>query len=165
MVVYLVWMALAALVAFGAYVRLAPSDPAVWHFDPRLTEPDARTGIILLDDLAVVGIRGLVGSTNNAAMSFVEVPGTPLDVLERLDRIALATPRTKRLLGSPEEGRITWVTRSAIWGFPDYTTAEATVSDVATADLAIVARSRFGRSDLGVNTARLRAWLSQLGAP
>ena len=153
----LVWAALAALVAFGAYVRLAPSDPAVWHVNP-------------LMDLAIVngrasraiGAPDAITTTANSALAVVRVPGRPQGVLEHLDRIALATPRTTRLAGSPEEGLITWVTRSALWGFPDYSTAEAGLSDVATTDMVIFARSRFGRSDRGVNAARLRDWLSRL---
>jgi hypothetical protein len=53
------------------------------------------------------------------------VQGADRAALARLDEIALATPRTTRLAGSPDEGRITWITRSALWGFPDYTTAQA----------------------------------------
>ena len=57
---------------------------------------------------------------------------SPEDVLARLDAIALQTPRTMRLDGSPEDGLITWVTRSAVFGFPDYTTAAARSEGPAT---------------------------------
>ncbi len=157
MAVYLVWMTLTALVAFGAYVRLASSDPAVWHVRPMPPLPATGNHVI-----TVVDARDAVTTTMNSARAFVWLPGRPDDVLTSLDEIALATPRTTRLAGSPQEGRITWVTRSAFWGFPDYTTAEAGVSDVATADMAIFARSRFGRADFGANAARLRDWLSRL---
>ena len=75
--------------------------------------------------------------------------------------IATATPRTHRLAGSPEAGRITWITRSRLWGFPDYTTAQVTQTPTGPR-LDIHARLRFGRSDMGVNAARLHAWLAQL---
>jgi hypothetical protein len=58
---------------------------------------------------------------------------------------------------------ITWVTRSAVLGFPDYTTAAARAEGSATA-LALHARLRFGRGDFGVNAARLRHWLGKLTA-
>jgi uncharacterized protein (DUF1499 family) len=61
------------------------------------------------------------------------------------------------LAGSVEEGRMTWVARSALWGFPDYITAEA-----GPKGLAVWSRLRFGRSDLGVNRARLEDWLARL---
>ncbi len=82
-------------------------------------------------------------------------------LLARLDAIALATPRTKRLAGSPAEGRITWITRSVLWGFPDYTTAEARPEGSATT-LTVIARHRFGHQDLGVNARRLQDWRAAL---
>ena len=36
MAVWILWGLLATVVAFAAYVRLAPSDPAVWHVAPNL---------------------------------------------------------------------------------------------------------------------------------
>ena len=85
-------------------------------------------------------------------------PDTADALLSRLDQAALASPRTTRLAGTPQSGRITWVTRTALIGYPDYTTAEATQTPTGTR-LDIYARQRFGGSDFGVNTARLQAWL------
>jgi uncharacterized protein (DUF1499 family) len=150
---YLIWAVFAALVAFAAYVRLAPSDPARWNVVPMVGRSSLRTEL---------GGTLKVETSLNSALALIERQGPPRDALKRLDEIAMATPRTTRLAGSPEEGRITWVTRSAIWGFPDYTTADGMVSDVATSDLMVYARSRFGRSDFGVNAARLQDWLSRL---
>jgi uncharacterized protein (DUF1499 family) len=79
-------------------------------------------------------------------------------VLARLDAIALAKPRTERLAGSPAEGRITWITRSALFGFPDYTTAQV----VDGPGLCIAGRQRFGSQDLGVNAARIGGWVQEL---
>ena len=148
-----VWLVLAALVAFAGYVRLAPSDPAVWHVAP--TEAGESLP-------AAIGTAPEIVTTLNSALARLQVQGPPSLGLERLDAIAMATPRTLRLAGTPQEGRITWVTRSAILGFPDYTTAEATATDGTTSELVIHARSRFGRGDMGVNAARLRDWLSKL---
>ncbi|MGL4235040.1 DUF1499 domain-containing protein [Tabrizicola sp.] len=158
MTVYFILGVVAILMgAFGLYVRFAPSDPAVWQICPIPPLPATGQHVITpLDDPAAIT------TTMNSARAFVWLPGRLPEVLQRLDKIAMATPRTVRLAGSPEGGRITWVTRSALWGFPDYTTAEAGQSDVATADIAIFARSRFGRSDFGVNAARLKDWLSRL---
>lgn len=136
-----VWIGLLALVAVAAYVRLAPSDPARWHVAPRAEGPAG----------AVAKGAGW------ASLMLAAEQGVPEALLARLDAIALATPRTTRLAGSAGEGRITWVTRSALWGFPDYTTAEARPDG-----LHILARLRFGGGDMGVNAARLRDWLSRL---
>ena len=52
----------------------------------------------------------------------------------------------------------TYVTRTKFMGFPDYTTARQD-GDF----LKVYARLRFGRSDLGVNGARIADWLLQMG--
>jgi uncharacterized protein (DUF1499 family) len=137
---YLALGLLAAVVAFALYVRLAPSDPARWHVAPVADGPAGQ-----------VQVAGLNRATLRLAAA------APADLLARLDAVAMATPRTIRLAGSVAEGRITWVTRSALWGFPDYTTAELRPDG-----LAIAARSRFGQGDLGVNAARLGDWLAKL---
>ena len=137
----LLLIALALLVAGAAgYVRFAPSDPARWHVAPAGAE----------------GPAGEIQAVNGGATLHL-TPPDPAAVLARLDAIALATPRTLRLAGSVGEGRITWVSRSRLWGFPDYTTAQITPDG-----LTLHARQRFGSNDWGVNAARLRDWLAQL---
>ncbi len=133
------------IVGFGLYVRLAPSDPAHWHVAPAPATPSDCTVQQATGDARATCLR----------------PENPAQLLAQLDEIAMATPRTSRLAGSPETGRITWITRSRLWGFPDYTTAEA-APDGPDTRLTIHARLRFGSSDLGVNAARLRDWLSRL---
>lgn len=156
MVGYLAIGLLIAVVAFAAYVRLAPSDPAIWHADPSAGLAEAGGPVSRL------GEEPQLATTLNSARVVVEMQGQDRLALARLEEVALATPRTTRLAGSPEEGRITWVTRSALWGFPDYTTAQAITTDVATSEVTILARSRFGQGDMGVNAARLRDWLARV---
>lgn len=132
---------------FAAYVRFSPVDMAVLQVDPVTAGPVGDGRFILRPDAG-----------DMAAPVYAD---TPAALLARLDAVARATPRTKVVAGSLAEGRITYVTRSAFWGFPDYTTVVALpVSGGAT--LAIYARLRFGRSDLGVNKARVLAWLDAL---
>lgn len=131
-----------AVAALAAYIRFAPSDPARWHIalHPRPAElagPSAQ----------MVVLRG---------GAYIDLPMAD-DLLARLNAIAMATPRTKLLAGSVSEGRITWITRSALWGFPDYTTAE-----VGPQGLTLYARLRFGGGDRGVNAARLAGWIAAL---
>jgi hypothetical protein len=136
--------AIIALLGLMAFVRLAPTQTTTWD---------------QLPDLYVWGQDGpydqVIPMTGAASLRLSTAKGNPAALLARLDAIALATPRTTRIAQS--DGRITWETRSALWGFPDYTTAE-----VRTDGLYIYARLRFGRSDLGVNAARLNDWLAQL---
>lgn len=138
----LVWLALALVLGFAAYVRLAPSDPALWHVPVQAEGPWGQ----------------VVAQTGAASVRLGPEAGAPADLLARLDAVALASPRTTRLAGRVEDGRITWISRSLIWGFPDYTTAEARPDG-----LHVLARLRFGREDMGVNAARLRDWLARLG--
>lgn len=133
-----------------AYIRLAPSDPAVWHISAVTTAAVAKGP-------CTDSIETVKGGARAACLA----SGTSEAVLAELDQIALATPRTTRLAGTPQSGRITWITRTALMGFPDYTTAEATQAPDGTR-LDVYARQRFGEVDFGVNAARLAAWLSEM---
>ncbi|MAC79195.1 MAG: hypothetical protein CML66_14155 [Rhodobacteraceae bacterium] len=130
-VVLVTIIALLAIVV--GYIRLAPSDPADWHEMPDFSADADLSGAVM------------------------RVVDTGPDGLGRLANVALATPRTTRLAGSVEEGMMTFVTRSKLWGFPDYTTARQD-GDL----LKIYGRLRFGRSDLGVNRARVDGWIAGL---
>lgn len=127
------WILVAAigiLVAGAAYVRLAPTEAAHWHKMPgAITNRDLQGG----------------------AMRIV---GAGEEGLARLDAIIRQTPRTDVLAGSVKEGMITYVTRTRVFRFPDYTTVR-----LADAQIEIFGRSRFGRSDFGVNAARIDTWL------
>lgn len=123
------------VIAGLAWIRFAPSDPADWHVDPKVTADQ---------DLAS-GVRRRIDGD--------------VAVFERLHAIILATPRTELLTGGPSEGRATYVTRSQWMGFPDYTTVQ-----LAEDHLELWARLRFGQYDTGVNKARVDGWLDMLRA-
>ena len=143
-------IALVGSVAVMVYVRLAPSDPRVWHV-AIADRVEARP------KHCAEQVRTLA----NGARSACVVLGLPVDVLARLAAIAEAYPRTVRLAGSPTEGRMTWIARSSIMGFPDYITAEVVTVPEGTR-LDVHARQRFGGSDWGVNAARLKLWLAPI---
>ncbi|MBD3765454.1 MAG: DUF1499 domain-containing protein [Rhodobacterales bacterium] len=130
------WLALAlilALLGAGAWVRLAPAAPADWHADPR-SAPDP--------------------ATPNFARLVLDLPLPPDQAAGRLAAAMAALPRTRLFAGDPAAGLATWESRSALWGFPDYTSAA--IDPTATGSrLTLLARARFGQSDLGVNAARL----------
>ncbi len=133
----------AIFVAAALCARFAPADPAKWHIAPK-DAPDPGEG----------GVK-VIGAT---APTFETGPRA---TLERLDRIAMATPRTKRFAGDVESGMITYETRTLFWGFPDYTTI-APVGMVEGCKITAVARLRYGRKDFGVNKTRLDGWLETL---
>jgi uncharacterized protein (DUF1499 family) len=118
-------------VAFMLYVRFAPSDPSRWNQPVAATSDADRTG---------GAVRVFDGGT---------------EAFARIDEAARALPRTDVLAGSLAEGRITYITRSRVFGFPDYTTVEMDGDTIR-----MYARLRFGSSDLGVNRARLEQLLA-----
>lgn len=137
---------LVLLGATAAYVRLAPAPPERWHADPLVVESPRGNGWLVRDDGHEAPPR---------------LDEDPRALLSRLDAVAAAEPRTRRIAGSVDEGRITYETRSRFWGFPDYTTVTA-VSDGGAAVPVVLGRARFGVSDLGVNRARIERWLAAL---
>jgi len=134
-----------------AWVRLAPSDPAHWQIDLANPRPAELAG-------AAAGSGPVRQLANGAYFDLTVAPDAAQALIARLDATAMATPRTRRIAGGVAEGHVTWETRSAFWGFPDYTTAE-----VHPGGLTVYARQRFGKHDFGVNAARLRVWLTALG--
>lgn len=125
------WML--ALIALSGliYIRAAPLDPEIWH----------------RSDFAP-------GATENTFGAVRPVQGDPQAALGALADIVMATPRTRAFAGSVDEGHVSFVTRSLIFGFPDVTNIW-----LAPDGLHIHGGAVYGRSDLGVNRARLTGWL------
>jgi hypothetical protein len=124
-----------------SYIRFTRVDPAQWNIDLSERQPP-------LDPPSIDQVKTFETG------AYVDLSKASL---EQMDAIALSTPRTRQIAGSLEEGRITWETRSLLWGFPDYTTAQ-----ISGEGLTILARSRYGSGDWGVNAKRLSAWIASL---
>ncbi len=129
----LLWLLPILAFGFAIYVRVAPSDPAKWHKEPRVAHDSDNEN----------SARRLVMSGR--------------DGLARFHQVAMGTPRTTVLAGSVEDGLVTYVTRSNLMAYPDYTTAYQD-GDM----LKVYGRSRFGRKDFGVNADRVDAWIDAL---
>jgi len=150
-----VFLALLLLVA-GAllFVRFAPHDLTQWHVDP-LTAPTPETPNSWR--VAPPGQEpGVAGQQSPVYRT------TPAELMAALDRIALAQPDTERLAGAPDEDFITYVQRTPLVKYPDYVSVKAVDLGNGTSALALLSRSRFGQSDLGVNKARVAGWLKGL---
>lgn len=129
------WMLVGLVVLITVPFRLVPSDPARWHTDIEADRDKTfKKGVIRIVPLPPGG-------------------------LARVDEVIRATPRTRVIAGSVPEGHITYVTRSLVFGFPDYATVQSDAER-----LGIYARSRFGGSDVGVNRARVEGWIDALQA-
>ncbi len=91
------------------------------------------------------------------------LPASPEAVMAALDRIAASMPRTFSLARFPARHQAQWVVRSALMNYPDIVVAEAAPLEGGTG-LWLYSRSLIGWSDLGVNRARVMAWLTALEA-
>ena len=155
------WILLAIVVlAAGAmiYVRVAPLDPETWHVDPATAPtPATPNSFRVLAPGATPGPEEMVSPV-------YAVPPTAL--IAAFDRMALAQPRTERLAGTADgAGYVTYVQRTPLVAYPDYVSVRAVSVGDGQSALVILSRSRFGKSDLGVNRARITQWLEALDVP
>ncbi len=155
------WLLLGVLLlAAGGmiYVRVAPLDPATWHVDP-VTAPTPPTP----NSFRVLAPGATPGPEEMSSPLF---PVPPAQLMQAFDRMALAQPRTERLAGTADgQGFVTYVQRTPLVGYPDYVSVRAVPVGEGQSALVILSRSRFGKSDLGVNKARVAQWLDALDIP
>lgn len=131
-------LALLAVMAAALWVRSVRPDPERYH-----THPDTPPAGDYPADGGFTAVR--------------TVPD-PTATLARIYAIAEDSPRTQPLAGSLDEGHVSVVTRSRVMGFPDVTNMWIDEGRVA-----VRGRLVLGRSDLGVNRARIRRWLDAAG--
>lgn len=128
--------AAALVLSVGLFVpRLLSSNPDDWH---KKTEFD-------VDQTLTGGVYRILPEKAQRLMQFAAIAGQD--------------SATTVLAGSIESGMVTFVSRSKVFGLPDYTTVWQDG-----ADLKIHARLRFGYKDFGVNAARVDEWIAQLNA-
>ncbi|MBN2758918.1 MAG: DUF1499 domain-containing protein [Rhodobacteraceae bacterium] len=138
---------LVVVVAGMGWVRLAPHDAARWHLDPRRVARPASPNFFLLR----------MGDGDAPAPLF---DMTPADLAERVHNVATAQG-AKLLAGRVADGHMTYLSRSRLMGYPDYTTVLIEPAGDG-AMMTAFARARFGYSDMGVNRARLEGWIAAL---
>lgn len=136
---FLIILSLAVLgaLALQAWVRLSPVDAARWHVP--LEMPEEGPG----DWPAQNGHRAV----------FAAPVGVP-EAWDLIEALLSDVPRTGVLAGSAEDGRLTFVTRTAFWGFPDFTTVEVVPADGGSL-VRVHARQGIGSYDWGVNRLRV----------
>ncbi len=150
------WLAAVVLLAAATgcvVINTSSHDPARWHVDPATVRPNANP------NQYITAPPGTTAAPADAETRLY--PERPRALLARFDAIAQAQPRTQVVAGDPDSLMITYVQRSRVFGFPDYLTVRAVVVEGG-AGLIIWSRARYGRSDFGVNRARVEAWLAAL---
>jgi uncharacterized protein (DUF1499 family) len=81
---------------------------------------------------------------------------------ERWRDVLAAQPRIELLARDDEGQQFDYVQRSARFRFPDIITVRFIAVSFTRSTLAIYSRSRYGKSDFGVNGKRIDAWLAIL---
>jgi len=96
-----------------------------------------------------------------AAKADVPAPVIALPVAQAfpaVEQALLREPRVSLAAADPDQGTLRLVQRSALLGFPDTIDVKlAPMADGSTAVL-IYSRSQIGKSDMGVNLARVTRW-------
>lgn len=136
-------------------IRTIPLNAEAWAVEPLGAARDSDNAALVAPTEALQPGAGPVDFESPV------YDASPKELMLAFDAMALTQPRTRRALGDPGLAQATYVQRSAVIGFPDYITVRALPAPGG-ATLAAFSRSRYGRSDFGVNKARLSAWLQAL---
>ena len=138
------------IIAAGLFVRFAPIAPETWHVDPLTAAiPDKDNHFLLRPEDGDGPAPVFAADRAAVAAAFAQ--------------LVSETPSATLIAGSPEAGHMTAIVRFRLVGFPDFVTVKLVETEDGTA-LAIFSRSKYGYSDMGVNKARVEAWLAVLEA-
>ena len=156
MLFVLIPLLLIGVLAVGAslVIRRASDDPAQWHLDP-LTAPTPSTP----NSYRVAPAGESIDRDADAPTFSVSVA----DLATAFDTVARGDDRVEVLAGSASDGFVTYVQRSAFFAFPDYVSVRFIEVEGGGSTLAVFSRSRYGKSDLGVNEKRVVRWLDDVG--
>ena len=133
------------LICIG-YIRLSKVNIDVWHVDPDLILSNKSHNSFLL----------------NAKNKKLQHFDLPIQLLYKKFNRIIIEDGCSQTFGELSTGLITYECRSKLFGFPDYVSIKFEYIDELTSSIAIYSRSRFGRSDLGKNRARIVKWLKVL---
>ncbi len=142
-------LSLLIIAGFLASIRLAPSDPDVWHADPQeAKKPRKPNAFILRPDSEKHPAPEFAMSAEALAQAF--------------DDLVMSDAGVSRLAGAPKDLFVTYIARTRLIGYPDYVSVRFLDLGNDRATLAIFSRARFGYRDFGVNRKRVLGWLDRL---
>ena len=128
------------------YIRFAKPNESNWHVDPELvSRNDLRNSFLI----------------NSKSSNFFHYAVPVKELYQELYTIS-EEDRCQRVFGDIEDGLITFVCRSRLFGFPDYVSIRFRELETGVSTLSVFSRSRFGIYDFGKNKKRVTNWLQQL---
>jgi len=140
---------LAVVFVFEAYIRLAPSNPDIWHVDPlAASRPQTPNSFLQRPEKGKYPSQQFDLSATDLAHAF--------------DLGVMSESRTRRLAGAPDDLFVTYIARSRLFGFPDYVSIRFVPLGAKRSTYAVFSRARFGYGDRGVNRRRLLGWLNDI---
>ena len=144
---------LTAGVGAAIAVRKADVKADEWHVDPTTAPPTGNPNWYRLTPDSVPADRD--GQRDGSAPVFAVDAAT---LAAAFDAVALGDERVEVIAGSATDGFVTYMQRSALFGFPDFVSVK--FLDVeGGSSLSIFARAQFGKSDLNVNEQRVNTWV------
>ncbi|MCP5085518.1 MAG: DUF1499 domain-containing protein [Rhodobacteraceae bacterium] len=132
------------------YVRFSKGALSRWHVDPLTAVPGEKSNYFQM-----------LPSGGQARSPVFPISTEKLAV--EFDNLVMGEPNVTRFAGSPAELHVTYIQRSRRIGYPDYVSVRFIDCADGTSTLAVFSRARYGRSDFGVNRARVERWVKALG--
>ncbi|MFK7916591.1 MAG: DUF1499 domain-containing protein [Ilumatobacter sp.] len=150
---------IAVLVAgLSVMTRRAEVKPSEWHIDPTTAPPTGNPNWYRVTPDSAPADRD-AERDGSAPIFTADVAA----LAAAFDAVALADARVEVIAGSAADGFVTYMQRSALFGFPDFISVKfVEVSNGSS--LAIFSRARDGKSDLDVNNKRVTRWLDATAA-
>lgn len=155
MLFVLVPLAVISVIAVGSSigVRRAAVEPDRWHVDPTTAPPTGNPNWYRLTPDAVPSDRD-AQRDGSAPVFDVDVAS----LASAFDAVATGDDRVEVIAGSAADGFVTYMQRSALFGFPDFVSVKFLEVEGG-ASLSIFSRAQFGKSDLNVNEKRITKWV------
>jgi uncharacterized protein (DUF1499 family) len=97
-----------------------------------------------------------------AAKADIEAPIFPLavpDMFRVVDRAVAGEPGLEQVSSDDAQGTLRYVQRSRVMHYPDTINVKVVALPDGSSAVLIYSRSQLGRSDLGVNRARIERWI------
>lgn len=152
----LAWIIVAILLVLAAAPRLMPFDAARLAGDPTTVTPPATPNWAL----AAPSAMSVAGAPSRESPVFDVAPE---ELVAAVDAVASDDARVALVDSALDDPLlVTYVQRSAVFGFPDVVSVRAVEVAPGQSSLVIYSRSVYGYSDLGVNAARVDRWIGGL---